>query len=72
MGERYHRLLMTIARLLPIFLLVLACGTEHGQRTVPTFQYKTGKGVLTLPGQDPAHSGTTVIPTVLVAVRDPS
>src|SRR6201996_5945686 len=60
---------MTTARLLLPFFFVLACGAGHGQGTAPTFQYKTSNGVLTLPGQDPAHSATTVIPTVLVPVQ---
>ena len=60
---------MTIARLLLISFFVVACGTGHGQGTAPTFRYKTGNGVVTLPGRDPAHGGTTVIPTVLVPVQ---
>jgi chitinase len=60
---------MTIARLLLIFVFGLAYGTGYGQGTAPTFRYKTSHGVVTLPGQDPAHSGTTVIPTVLVPVQ---
>jgi chitinase len=60
---------MTIARPLLISLLVIVCAIGYGQGTVPTFRYKTSNGVLTLPGHDPAHNGTTVIPTLLVPVQ---
>src|SRR5580658_3175610 len=60
---------MTTARLLLIFFFVLTCGVGHGQGTAPTFRYKTSNGVVTLPGHDPVHSGTTEIPTVLVPVQ---
>lgn len=60
---------MTTARFLLILFFVLAGGTGYGQGTAPTFGYKTGNRIVKLPGRDPAHSGTTVIPTVLVPVR---
>jgi chitinase len=41
----------------------------YGQGTAPAFRYDTGRGPITLPGRDPAHSGTTVVPTLLVPVR---
>jgi chitinase len=60
---------MNIARfLLTVSILIAAVG-GYGQGTSPTFQFKAGQRSLTLPGRDPAQSGTTVIPTVLVAVR---
>ena len=64
---------MTTARFLLILFFMLAGGTgygpAYGQGTAPTFKHKTRNGLVTLPGQDPAHSGTTTIPTVLVPVR---
>ena len=67
--KRYHLLLMMTVRFLLIVFFLLVGGTGYGQGTVPTFRYKMGNGSITLPGRDPAQSGTMVIPTVLVAVR---
>lgn len=60
---------MRIARFLLIACFMPACVPGYGQGTVPTFRYHTSAGLVTLPGRDPAQSGTTVIPTVLVPVR---
>jgi chitinase len=65
----YDRLVMNIGRFLLLVLFLLAVGKGYGQGTVPTFLFKAGQSSLTLPGRDPAQGGTTVIPTVLVAVR---
>jgi chitinase len=51
-----------------IFLLVLPLHSAHSQSTVPTFQHAVGQGSYTLAGRDPAQSGTTTIPTVLVPI----
>ena len=67
--RRYHRLRMNIARFLLMVSFLLAAVEGYGQGTSPTFQFKAGQSSLTLPGRDPAQGGTTVIPTVLVAVR---
>jgi chitinase len=56
------------ARLLIAFFL-FAGELGFGRGTAPTFQFSTGKGVVTLTGRDPSQSETTVIPTVLVPVR---
>jgi chitinase len=50
------------------FLLVLPLQYAQAQGTVPTFQYTVGQGNYTLAGRDPAHAGTTTIPTVLVPI----
>ena len=50
-------------------LFVLAGGVGYAQGTAPTFRYNTSDGPVTLPGRDPALSGTTMVPTVLVPVR---
>ncbi|HEX4038582.1 MAG TPA: glycosyl hydrolase family 18 protein [Acidobacteriaceae bacterium] len=64
---------MRRARFPLVVLLVLSGGLAFGQGTAPTFRYNPGHGLVTLPGRDPAQSGTeagtTVIPTVLVPVR---
>jgi len=60
---------MRIGRFLMIVLSVFAGGVGYGQGTSPTFRYNTSAGLVTLPGRDPARSGTTIIPTILVAVR---
>ena len=60
---------MNIKRFLLMISFVLAAGAGYGQGSVPTFQFKAGQSSLTLPGRDPSQGGTTVIPTVLVAVR---
>jgi chitinase len=62
---------MNIERFLLIISFLLTGGTvcAQGTGTVPTFLFKTSQSSLTLPGRDPAQGGTTVIPTMLVAVR---
>ena len=60
---------MKIVRLLLMAFFVLTGEVGYGQGTAPTFRYITSRGFVTLPGRDPAQSGTTVIPTVLVPVR---
>jgi chitinase len=60
---------MNIVRFLMMISFLSAAGAGYGQGTAPTFQFKAGQSSLTLPGRDPALGGTTVIPTVLVAVR---
>ncbi len=50
-----------------LVLLVLSLRPAHAQGTVPTFQRVIGSSY-TLAGRDPAQSGTTVIPTVLVPI----
>jgi chitinase len=49
-------------------LLALALPTTYAQGTIPTFKRAMGSATYTLAGRDPAQSGTTVIPTVLVPV----
>jgi chitinase len=60
---------MRIARLLLIAFLVLAGESGFGQGTVSTFRFNTSNGLVTLPGQDSAQGGSTVIPTVLVPIQ---
>jgi chitinase len=60
---------MRTAHFLLIACFVFSCEAVLGQGTAPTFAYSTGSGVVTLPGNDPAKGGTTVIPTVLVPVQ---
>jgi chitinase len=48
--------------------LAFALQTAHAQGTIPTFKRAISGGTYTLAGRDPAQSGTTVIPTVLVPV----
>jgi chitinase len=60
---------MNIARFLLMISFLLVVGTGYGQGTVQTFLFKTGQSSLTLPGGDPAQGGTTMIPTMLLAVR---
>jgi hypothetical protein len=55
----------TTCLLLP---LAFALQTAHAQGTVPTFTRAIGGSTYTLAGGDPAQSGTTVIPTVVVPV----
>ena len=50
-----------------VFYLVFLCFAS-AQGTVPTFQYQSHHGALSLVGQEPARTSTTVIPTVLVPV----
>ena len=52
-----------------VALFVLAGELGYAQGTAPTFRFDSGNGAVTLPGRDPAQNGTTVIPTMLVAVR---
>ncbi len=49
--------------------LVLSCCAARAQGTVPTFTRTIGGKTYTLAGQDPAKSGTTVIPTVLAPIK---
>ncbi|MGO8718199.1 MAG: glycosyl hydrolase family 18 protein [Acidobacteriaceae bacterium] len=51
-----------------LVLLFLCLRPAHAQGTVPTFQRAIGGNSYTLAGRDPAKSGTTVIPTVLVPI----
>jgi chitinase len=51
-----------------ILLLALPVAEAHAQGTVPTFQHAAGQASYTLAGRDPAQSGVTTIPTVLVPV----
>ena len=60
---------MITASILLILFSALLGASGYGQGTVPTFPYKTGSGVVTLPGADPEHGGTTVIPTLLIPVE---
>ena len=48
--------------------LVLSLRLAQAQGTVPTFQRSFGQSSYTLAGRDPAQTGTTVIPTVLVPI----
>lgn len=58
---------MKIAGLLAFF--VLSCCMARAQGTVPTFTRTVNGQTYTFAGQNPAKSGTTVIPTVLVPIR---
>lgn len=60
---------MKTMRFFLIVFFVLASELGFGQGTAPTFRFNTAHGVVTLPGRDPHQGGTTVIPTMLVAVR---
>ena len=51
-----------------LFLLELSLQSAHAQGTVPTFAHSASQGYYTLVGRDPAHGGTTTIPTVLVSI----
>jgi chitinase len=51
-----------------LVLLALALPATYAQGTIPTFKRSLGGSSYTLAGRDPAQSGTTVIPTVLVPV----
>ncbi|MGB6305367.1 MAG: glycosyl hydrolase family 18 protein [Acidobacteriaceae bacterium] len=55
----------TVCLLLPLFLTTRP---SHAQGTVPTFTRAIGGNSYTLAGRDPASSGTTTIPTVLVPI----
>ena len=48
--------------------LCLSILPSHAQGTVPTFTRSIGGNTYTLAGRDPASSGTTTIPTVLVPI----
>src|SRR5215467_6342584 len=52
---------------LPVFQVAFLCSVS-AQGTVPTFQYQSSHGSLTLVGHEPARGETTVVPTVLVPV----
>lgn len=54
--------------LIALCLIVLPLASAHAQGTVPTFKYSAGQNTYTLAGGDPALSGTTTIPTVLVPI----
>jgi chitinase len=60
---------MRTAHFLIVASFVFAGGAGFAQGTAPTFVYSTSAGAITLPGNDPAQGGTTVIPTVLVPVQ---
>jgi chitinase len=51
-----------------LLLLGLSIRPSHAQDTVPTFTQVMGGSSYTLAGRDPANSGTTTIPTVLVPI----
>ena len=52
-----------------LLLFYLSLRRSHAQGTVPTFTRVIGGSSYTLAGRDPADSGTTTIPTVLVPIR---
>ncbi|HZP04967.1 MAG TPA: glycosyl hydrolase family 18 protein [Terracidiphilus sp.] len=52
---------------LPVFQVVFLCSVS-AQGTVPTFQYQSSHGPLSLMGNEPAQEKTTVVPTVLVPI----
>src|ERR1035437_6931678 len=59
-------------RIKTVCLLLLFClplRRSHAQGTVPTFTRVIGGSSYTLAGLDPANSGTTTIPTVLVPIH---
>jgi chitinase len=60
---------MKFSHFLLILVVAVAGEAGYGQGTAPTFRYSAGQTSVTLPGRDPAQSGTTVIPAVLVPVR---
>ncbi|HTU49110.1 MAG TPA: hypothetical protein VMF56_00870, partial [Acidobacteriaceae bacterium] len=51
-----------------LLLLCLLIHPSHAQGTVPTFTRAIGGSSYTLAGRNPANSGTTTIPTVLVPI----
>jgi hypothetical protein len=51
-----------------LLLLSLSIRPSHAQGTVPTFTRAIAGSTYTLAGHDPASSGTTTIPTVLVPI----
>lgn len=55
-----------ISALLVLVLLILNIARAHG--TVTTFTRTIAGSAYTLAGRDPALSGTTVVPTVLVPI----
>jgi chitinase len=55
-------------RITSICLLFLLVHCTHAQSAVPTFQHAAGQASYVLAGRDPAQSGTTTIPTVLVPI----
>ncbi len=48
--------------------LLLSLLSAQAQGTIPTFQRAIGQSTYTLAGRDPAQTGTTVIPTLLVPI----
>lgn len=51
-----------------ITTLALFLAAANAQTAVPTFQFTNGSNIYSIAGRPPAQSGTTTIPTVLVAV----
>lgn len=49
--------------------LALCCCLAHARGTVPTFTRSIGENTYTFAGQDPAKSGNTVVPVLLVPIR---
>lgn len=68
-NERSYDVLMNPSRSVLVAFFALTGALGYGQGTAPTFRYSAGQNSLTLPGRDPTQGGTTVIPTVVVAVR---
>ena len=52
-----------------LLLFCLPLRRSHAQGTVPTFTRVIGGSSYTMAGRDPANSGTTTIPTVLVPIH---
>ena len=52
-----------------LLLFCLPLRRSHAQGTVPTFTRVLGGSSYTLAGRDPANSGTTTIPTMLVPIN---
>ena len=52
-----------------LLLFCLPLRLSHAQGTVPTFTRVIGGSSYTMAGRDPANSGTTTIPTVLVPIH---
>ena len=55
--------------LITLLSCILPAVPAPAQNNVPTFKISAGQGSYTLAGGDPARSGTTTIPTVLVPVQ---
>ncbi len=52
-----------------LLLFCLPLRRSHAQGTVPTFTRVVGESSYTMAGRDPANSGTTTIPAVLVPIH---